>query len=71
MDPETLEQVFAEIDRNGNGTLEPDELKALMARADLDVSGQELDEMIKMADVDGDGLIDLQEFKQLFLDFTV
>jgi calmodulin len=69
MDPETLEQVFAEIDQDHSGALDPDELRALMVRANINISTEELDEMIRMADTNGDGLIDLKEFKQLFSDF--
>lgn len=69
MDLEMLEQVFAEIDQDHSGALDADELKALMVRANINVSPEELDEMIQMADENGDGLIDLREFKKLFSNF--
>ncbi|MEB3273298.1 MAG: EF-hand domain-containing protein [Prochlorothrix sp.] len=65
MDTLTLEQVFAQIDKDGSGFLDESELKELMREADLEVSDEEIQEMMKMADVNGDGRIDLKEFKQL------
>ena len=65
MDTKALEDVFAQIDKDSSGFLDAEELKHLMHEANLQVSDEEIQEMIRMADTNGDGLIDLKEFKQL------
>ncbi|MEB3163490.1 MAG: EF-hand domain-containing protein [Prochlorothrix sp.] len=65
MDTKALEDVFAQIDKDSSGFLDAEELKHLMHEANLQVSDEEIKEMIRMADTNGDGLIDLKEFKQL------
>ena len=56
-------QLFELLDANGNGTINPAELKASLLRFGLDASDQTLDEMIRAVDLDGDGIISLPEFK--------
>ena len=56
-------QLFELLDANGNGTINPAELKASLLRFGLDASDQTLDEMIRAVDLDGDGVISLPEFK--------
>ncbi|KKJ01442.1 EF-hand domain-containing protein [Prochlorothrix hollandica] len=65
MDAQSLEEVFSHIDVDNSGFLDAEELIKLMQDADLDVSLDEVKAMIKMADTNGDGVIDLKEFKQL------
>ena len=65
MDAQSLEEVFSHIDVDNSGFLDAEELIKLMQDVDLDVSLDEVKAMIKMADTNGDGVIDLKEFKQL------
>ncbi|MFZ4667203.1 MAG: EF-hand domain-containing protein [Prochlorotrichaceae cyanobacterium] len=69
MDMQAIKQVFLEIDTNNNGFLEPEEIRSLMLNAHVDITDEELDEMIKQADVNGDRKIDLKEFKSLLANF--
>lgn len=69
MDIQAIEQVFSEIDTNNNGFLEPEEIRTLMSRAEVVITDEELDSMIQRADTNGDGQIDIQEFKKLLADF--
>jgi Ca2+-binding EF-hand superfamily protein len=69
MDAKAIQQVFVEIDTNNNGFLEPDEIHALMNKAHVDITDEDLEDMIQGADTNGDGKIDIQEFKKLLADF--
>lgn len=68
MDTEALKQAFAEIDRDSNGFLDPQELAHLMHAVDKEISDDEIQAIIQRVDMNGDGLIDLKEFEQLMLD---
>ena len=60
-----LETAFATFDKDGSGTISSDEIKAV-----LGIKGQESDQwenVIREVDQDGNGEIDLQEFKQMML----
>ncbi|KAA0192412.1 Calmodulin [Fasciolopsis buskii] len=53
-------RVFAEFDNNGDGFIDPDELKLIMSSVGESLSDKDLDEMIKEADKDGDGKVSFQ-----------
>ena len=55
-------EVFEILDQNGTGKINPVELKASLLRFGLDASDQVVDEMIRAADLDGDGIISRSEF---------
>ena len=66
-----LEAAFAHVDKNGNGLISANELKAACdfladddAKEDSLVSMSEVDEMIRMVDRNGDGQIDFEEYLQ-------
>merc|ERR1719401_2069690 len=55
-----LQVLFNTLDKDGNGVLDQDELKGGLAC--LGCSAFEIDEMMRQADVDGDGKVTLVEF---------
>ena len=59
---EELKKAFAVMDTNGDGVVTKDELKSLLKGLGEDVNDDVVDEMIKMADENGDGKIQFQEF---------
>jgi len=60
-----MQETFARADKDGNGTLDQDEVIALMdelAADELPMTQQELDALRDSLDADGDGLVDYNEF---------
>lgn len=55
-------EAFSLFDKNGDGTIEVDELGDVMRSLGHHPTLQELKEMIREADIDGDGSIDFNEF---------
>ena len=55
-----LREAFKVFDRDGTGTISRDELKAVMKSLGENLSEEEIDEMLKLADKDGDGHIDCE-----------
>ena len=56
------DKVFDLIDEDGGGELEPAELKKALAALGEELSDEEIMDMIKEIDVDGNGSIDKDEF---------
>ena len=50
------------MDTNGDGQVTKEELKALLSTLGESVDDAVIDEMIKIADVNGDGKVDFNEF---------
>ena len=48
-----LQDAFSEIDKNSDGFISKEELKSVMLNCGQIISNQEVDEMIKLVDVDG------------------
>ena len=59
---EELVQAFKIFDKNGDGFISAPELRHIMTCLGESLTDQEIDEMIKEADVDGDGQINYEEF---------
>ena len=57
-----LKKAFAVMDKNGDGVVEKDELRTLLQGLGEDVTEEVIDEMIKIADTNGDGKVDFNEF---------
>jgi len=64
---ESLEDVFKQFDVDGNGTLSPEELQAAYAAAGREIDDATLQKTMKLLDKNGDGLVDLDEFKAIAL----
>uniref|UniRef100_A0A6V4B6Q6 EF-hand domain-containing protein n=1 Tax=Prymnesium polylepis TaxID=72548 RepID=A0A6V4B6Q6_9EUKA len=64
LDAKSLE-IFKEMDKDGNGKIDMDELKAAFELAGVKLKSGEVKEMVAEADADGDGHIDPDEFKAL------
>ena len=58
-------EAFSAYDRDGGGSIDAKELKALMASVGQVPSDDELQEMIRIADADGSGEVDFYEFVTL------
>ncbi|MGA1546971.1 MAG: EF-hand domain-containing protein [Flavobacteriaceae bacterium] len=69
MDVQSIQSAFCAIDADNSGFLEREEIRSLMAQANVDISDDELEVMIRRADANGDGKIDIQEFKKLLANF--
>lgn len=62
-DPEKeLREAFRVFDRDGTGTISRDELRAVMKSLGEDLTEAEIDEMLNLADKDGNGSIDCEFF---------
>ena len=59
---EELKKAFAVMDANKDGVVTKDELKTLLKGLGEEVTGEVVDEMIKIADENGDGKIQFEEF---------
>ncbi|KAL3456177.1 hypothetical protein BJX64DRAFT_271181 [Aspergillus heterothallicus] len=67
-DPEAeLREAFAVFDQDKSGTISADELRRVLRSIGDDVSDADVDEMVRMADVNGDGSIDYEEFVKLMM----
>jgi calcium-binding protein CML len=60
-----LEDVFKKFDANGDGKISWLELSSILSSLGYKATEEEVQKMIKEADRDGDGFIDLQEFIEL------
>lgn len=58
---EQLRQAFAMIDNDGSGKISSDELKkVLQSIGEQHISNEEIDEVVREIDLDGDGQIDYE-----------
>ncbi|KAF5928665.1 calmodulin-A-like [Diceros bicornis minor] len=57
-----FKDAFSKFDKNGDGTINTQELGAVMQTLGHSLSEAELKELIAMVDTDGDGVISYQEF---------
>lgn len=64
---EELIEAFQVFDREGNGLITAQELRHVMTNLGEKLSAEEADEMIREADVDGDGQINYEEFVKMML----
>ena len=64
---EELVEAFKVFDRDGNGFISATELRHVMTNLGEKLSEDEADEMIREADVDGDGQINYEEFVRMMM----
>ena len=57
---EEIKKVFRVFDRDGNGYIDAEELKFMVTNMGEKMSDAEVDEMIREADIDGDGRINYE-----------
>ena len=60
-----LTEAFAEFDQDTDGFISKEDLSDIFSKFGHVVSSHELDTMIQLADVDGNGLIDFHEFSNV------
>ncbi|XP_060062994.1 calmodulin-like [Ylistrum balloti] len=66
IDPETeMRDAFKVFDKDGNGYISAMELRYVMTNLGERLSEEEVDEMIKEADIDGDGQVNYEEFVKM------
>lgn len=61
-----LTEAFKVFDKNGDGKIDPKELRHVMTNLGEKLTDDEVDEMIRAADEDGDGMVNYAG--QYFLD---
>ncbi|KAH7666126.1 calcium-binding protein CML protein [Dioscorea alata] len=59
---EELKEAFNVFDKDQNGYISPTELKNVMMSLGEKLSDEEVEQMIKEADLDGDGQVNYEEF---------
>merc|ERR1711868_294473 len=64
---EEIREAFRVFDRDGNGYISAAELRHVMTNLGEKLTDDECDEMIREADIDGDGQIDYEEFVKMML----
>jgi len=65
-DPETeMREAFRVFDKDGNGYISAEELRHVMTNLGERLTDQEVAEMIREADINGDGMVDYNEFIKL------
>ena len=62
---EKLRKAFAAFDKDGGGTIDKDELRAVLESLGQKPTEAELQEMMSDVDKDGNGTIDFEEFRDL------
>ena len=58
-------ETFKVFDRNSDGFITAEELKHILSNLGEKLTDEELKDMIREADLDGDGRVSLEEFKKL------
>ena len=64
---EELIEAFKVFDRDGNGLISAAELRHVMTNLGEKLTDEEVDEMIREADLDGDGHINYEEFVRMMM----
>jgi len=67
MSEDEIREAFKRFDTNGNGAIDPKELKAAMQSLGFEANNQMIYEMISDFDKDGNSSIDIEEFADLMI----
>jgi Ca2+-binding EF-hand superfamily protein len=62
-----LKKVWDDVDEDGSGTLDQDELKSVLLRMGRKEEDLDIDEVMRQVDDDGSGDVDFREFTEWFL----
>ncbi|XP_057440723.1 calmodulin-like protein 11 isoform X1 [Lotus japonicus] len=62
-----LMEAFRVFDKDQDGYISPSEMRSVLRTVGEKVTDEELGQMIKVADLDGDGLLDYQDFVRMML----
>jgi len=65
---EEIKEAFKVFDKDGNGYISAAELRQVMTSLGEKLTEKEVDEMIREADIDGDGQINYDEFVKMMLE---
>lgn len=68
---EELRGTFKLFDKDGSGSISNDELGAILRARGLDLSADQLSDLVKKYDTNGDGDIDFEEFAKLMAESDV
>ncbi|XP_074558494.1 calmodulin-like [Curcuma longa] len=66
---EELKEAFKVFDKDQNGFISKNELKNVMMSLGEKLTDEEVDQMIKEADLDGDGQVNYEEFVKMMTSF--
>ena len=64
---EDIREAFKVFDRDGNQLISAAELRQVMTTLGEKLTDEEVDEMIREADIDGDGQINYEEFVRMMM----
>jgi calmodulin len=64
---EEIKEAFKVFDKDGNGFISAAELRHVMTNLGEKLTDEEVDEMIREADIDGDGQINYEEFVKMMM----
>ncbi|KAF9426209.1 calmodulin-like 3 [Podila epigama] len=64
-DQREIDAIFKEFDLDGNGVITADELGKVLSRQGENLTKEQLKDMIKAADLNGDNVIDKEEFARM------
>ena len=62
-----IRKAFTVFDKDGNGYLCAAELRDVMTNLGENLNDEQIEEMIREADVDGDGRVNYQEFVRMMM----
>lgn len=62
-----LIETFKMFDKDENGCIRPEELREALMKAGSKLTEEEADEMVREADIDGDGFINYREFVRIMM----